>query len=571
LRRISSGLVVALLFLSFFAFIFTVQPTKAQSGTIYIMPDGSISPSTTSISTVDNITYTLTGNIVNDGIVIERNNTVVNGAGYTLQGPGNGIGIELDGRNNVSVKNMKIKAFSYYGVYLDFSSNCTVSENDITNNGDIQVALDNCNDIVVENLNMSGSTNGVALFQTIDTTIIHNKVMANQDHGVYLGSSSSNDTVYGNNITNNWDGVSFGWDLGYNTASGNIITNNGYGVAFYDSSGHNIVSGNIITDNVDGAHLYYSSNNRFFHNNFDNNTQYQAYSSASTNIWDAGYPSGGNYWSDYLTRYPAATEIDNSGIWNTPYVIDSNNIDHSPLMKPYSPLAFSVSILPSSATLDVGQYRLFNSSIFLGISPYTYHWYLNGVLVLGASRSLLNFSEPVGSYTVYLNVTDSTGATAKSNVAQVTVYPSQSVTISPPSASIYLGQSVYFTSTVTGGVSPYAYQWYLNQNVVQGANSTDWMFTPTQKGTYYVWICITDSSGAICTSTYAQVTVTQKPITPSVGGVSASVNAFGFLQSWLSIISLLAIAVLLKGFIAKKKKLEHKKLHALNSCKSRIP
>ena len=37
--------------------------------------------------------------------------------------------------------------------------------------------------------------------------------------------------------------------------------------------------------------------------------------------WDDGYPSGGNYWSDYASRYPNATEIGSSGIGDTEYLI----------------------------------------------------------------------------------------------------------------------------------------------------------------------------------------------------------------------------------------------------------
>jgi hypothetical protein len=44
----------------------------------------------------------------------------------------------------------------------------------------------------------------------------------------------------------------------------------------------------------------------------------------------------GNYWSDYLTKYPNATQIDNSSVWNTPYVIDANNTDYYPLVAPYA-------------------------------------------------------------------------------------------------------------------------------------------------------------------------------------------------------------------------------------------
>ena len=51
-----------------------------------------------------------------------------------------------------------------------------------------------------------------------------------------------------------------------------------------------------------------------------------------------------NYWSDYLAKYPNASEVDSSGIGNTPYVFSaaqngSETIyyqDNHPLMKPVS-------------------------------------------------------------------------------------------------------------------------------------------------------------------------------------------------------------------------------------------
>jgi hypothetical protein len=59
------------------------------------------------------------------------------------------------------------------------------------------------------------------------------------------------------------------------------------------------------------------------------------YSDGLPNTWDNGYPSGGNYWSNYQTRYPSAEENDSSGIWNTPYNVTSGNIDRYPLMGPF--------------------------------------------------------------------------------------------------------------------------------------------------------------------------------------------------------------------------------------------
>ena len=64
--------------------VFNIKLVKA-SGTIYIRADGSIEPSTANITSVDNVTYTFTGNI-NDHIVVERDNIVVDGAGYSMKG-----------------------------------------------------------------------------------------------------------------------------------------------------------------------------------------------------------------------------------------------------------------------------------------------------------------------------------------------------------------------------------------------------------------------------------------------------------------------------------------------------
>jgi nitrous oxidase accessory protein NosD len=49
-----------------------------------------------------------------------------------------------------------------------------------------------------------------------------------------------------------------------------------------------------------------------------------------TNSWDDGYPSGGNYWSDYN-----GTDANHDGIGDTSHVLDANNTDHYPLMIPY--------------------------------------------------------------------------------------------------------------------------------------------------------------------------------------------------------------------------------------------
>jgi hypothetical protein len=72
--------------------------------------------------------------------------------------------------------------------------------------------------------------------------------------------------------------------------------------------------------------------NEIYQNNFVNNF-YNAFGNSSYLVesWDGGSQTGGNFWSDYQTRYPNATEVGNSGIENTAYTINSNNLDKYPL------------------------------------------------------------------------------------------------------------------------------------------------------------------------------------------------------------------------------------------------
>jgi PKD repeat protein len=129
----------------------------------------------------------------------------------------------------------------------------------------------------------------------------------------------------------------------------------------------------------------------------------------------------------------------------------------------------------------------------------------------------------LGTYTVTLNVTDSEGLwdiEQKQIQVEALPPPPLSVSISPLSASLVLGQSVTFTSTVSGGVTPYGYQWYVNSALVPSATSASWTFTPSTSGIYYVYLKVTDASSNASQSETARIVV----VTVPVGGYSIAIG-----------------------------------------------
>ena len=76
------------------------------------------------------------------------------------------------------------------------------------------------------------------------------------------------------------------------------------------------------------------------------------YLTPSINLWNREELVG-NYWSDFVERYPTAREQDGSGIWNTPYSLDAYNQDTAPLIEaiPEYPSQIMLLLLLASTVL----------------------------------------------------------------------------------------------------------------------------------------------------------------------------------------------------------------------------
>ena len=170
----------------------------------------------------------------------------------------------------------------------------------------------------------------------------------------------------------------------------------------------------------------------------------------------------------------------------------------------------------------------FSCSAAGGVVPYAYQWYYaNGTAISGATTSGLTYkANQTGTFSIYVNVTDSLSSRVKSNIVIINVYSKPSVTISPTSVSMTVGTQKTFTSTTTGGLTPYTYQWYYtNGTAITGGTTSTLTFNANRVGTYNIYLNATDSLNYRAKSNIATVNVYSQPsVTISPTSVNMIVN-----------------------------------------------
>jgi hypothetical protein len=253
-----------------------------------------------------------------------------------------------------------------YPVFLNRSitlAGQSVTETVINGNGtDRGILLVKANGVRVFNLTIQNTTenfavSGVSLVNVMFTEV-SNCILTNCGSGLGLTNSSEN------NVTRN-----------------NIRNNKSFGVYLHSASSSNIISGNNVTGNPTGISIADTScqHNMIYHNNFVANTNQQT-GSGTSNGWDDGYPSGGNYWDDHANDDMfggiGQNETGSDGIADTSY----HDIDAYPLVEPmcvfymytWSQLDYYVLISSNSTVYDfqfdpnVGKFVVFKAVGFVG-------------------------------------------------------------------------------------------------------------------------------------------------------------------------------------------------------------
>jgi thermitase len=264
----------------------------------------------------------------------------------------NTYGLDIARSYNNAVNNLE--AFNNtYGLLLETSGSNSLRNNNMTINkfnfGVVGTRLID----VVNDVDTSNIVDGKPVYYLVNQ---HDEQIP-KDAGYVAVVNSANITMAQLNVTKNVQGILFAFTTESTISQSNVTGNDQNGIVLC-SSNHNRIYSNRLVGNGVGVGTVDSGNNTIYHNNFMGDNV-EALCKNSSDLWDNGYPSGGNYWINFngldSRRGVYQNETGSDGIGDTPYIIDSHNKDDYPLMQPWTGHDIAVvSVTPTKTVIGQG-------------------------------------------------------------------------------------------------------------------------------------------------------------------------------------------------------------------------
>ena len=238
-----------------------------------------------------------------------------------------------------------------------WSSDYITIRGNVIRNGLHGVWIAGGTDCVIDRNIVAANSYGISLHSSIDNTnepttgaeVTRNLVVFNEIWGINIMGRSENTLIDSNIITKNQrTGMRVESATG-TLVQNNVVSSNGYsGLVLWSMSctGTVIVSNEFNGNGDSGIACYQCHGTVVYRNNFIDNRWQVSPGDSYPIVLDDGYPSGGNYWSDYsgddMLSGSGQDLPGSDGIGDTPYIVNPANVDRYPYMEAFDILPVKV-------------------------------------------------------------------------------------------------------------------------------------------------------------------------------------------------------------------------------------
>jgi len=249
----------------------------------------------------------------------------------------------------VNIHNVKLTSNAGYVAIVN-STNVDIANMTLSDNFS-GILLAYTNSTVVRDVNCTRNVQGIRLVNSHNITITRSVLTFNEWSGISLEPATTC-KIYSNKFKFNAHALYLSISpyilqvkTRFNQVFLNEFSNNSVGIYIDEVDLNEIYNNNFDWNDV-AIKIDEASNNLFFHNNFLNNTKNVDFVATPfsnvTNVWDRGYPFGGNFWLHHngTDDYKGVNQdiAGSDGITDKPYSIGFNNTDRYPLSFPIIPI-----------------------------------------------------------------------------------------------------------------------------------------------------------------------------------------------------------------------------------------
>jgi parallel beta-helix repeat protein len=231
--------------------------------------------------------------------------------------------------SNIEIKNINFENMKF-PIQIGYSSNIRIESNNFeSSNQNAMLLYQSDNNLILNNT--INCVNGIDLSQSENNNIRQNAIECTNN--AIIMTHSKYNTITENNIYSNSEyGIYIQASSNNNIISKNILFNNHIGIRLKSSKNNNIHKNEFNNNSYKGLYICCNAqNNTIFNNSFIKNLEHVDYTVSKLNFFYS--QEIGNYWDDYLERYPNAMQL--NGVWDKPYKIPfSSYEDKYPLVKP---------------------------------------------------------------------------------------------------------------------------------------------------------------------------------------------------------------------------------------------